>query len=59
MLGPRSALWGTGPYLGNMDHRPAELFYLILTVQDVPEVLVSPVLKQEPRHWGARPVQRL
>lgn len=47
-----AALWSTRPHLGNLDHGLAELFYLVLTVPDTPEVLVSPVLKQEPRHWG-------
>lgn len=46
-------------HLGHLDHGLAKLFYLVLTVQDVPEVLMSPVLKQESGHLGDRPTQRL
>lgn len=52
-------LWSARPHLGDLDHGLAELLYLILTVPDAPEVLVSPVFKEEPRYWGDRPAQAL
>lgn len=38
-------------HLCYLDHSLAELFYLIFTVQDIPEIVISPVLKQKPRYW--------
>lgn len=48
----------TRPHLGDLNHGLAKFFDLVFTVHDVPEVLMSPVLKQEPRDWGDRPTQR-
>lgn len=38
------------PHLGDQEQGPAELFDLVLAVPDALEVLMRPVLKQEPRH---------